>query len=268
LPFTTHIRIDYLLWLGLTAHVFIGLSFALKRREIAHQKNVVKRISRARRDAIIMIGGTLLTILAGTYLDRIPIVSETIERIKRVLPPDQYEVASLRVLHINGMPNPDEPWGLEIDGLVNNPISFSLDEVKALPYVINSSDFHCVTGWTKFSNRWRGVRLSTLVDVVKPLSNASYAVFHAYLGYTTSLPLRDLKREDVVIAYGLDGGNIPPRHGGPLRLVVPHKYGYKSAKWVRRITFVDDNELGYWETRGYSDSANPFTNDRYSRLPT
>jgi hypothetical protein len=268
LPFTTHIWIDYLLWLGLTVHVFIGLRFALKRREIAHQKIVVKRISRARRDAIILIGGALLTILAGNYLDRIPIVSETIDQMKRALPPDQYEVVSLRVLHINGMPNPDEPWGLEIDGLVNNPISFSLDEVKALPYVINSSDFHCVTGWTKFSNRWRGVRLSTLVDVVKPFSNASYAVFHAYLGYTTSLPLRDLKREDVVIAYGLDGGNIPPRHGGPLRLVVPHKYGYKSAKWVRRITFVDDNELGYWETRGYSDSANPFTNDRYSRLPT
>ena len=268
LSFTTHIWIDYLLWLGLTVHVFIGLSFALKRRAIENQRIVVKPVSRARRDAITLIGGALLTILAGTYLDRIPIVSETIEQIKRALPPDQYEVASLRVLHINGMPNPDEPWGLEIDGRVRNPVSFSLDEVKALPSVIHHSDFHCVTGWTKFSNRWKGIRLSTLMDRVKPLSSASYAVFHAYLGYTTSLPLRDLIRDDVVIAYGLDGGEIPPRHGGPLRLVVPHKYGYKSAKWVQRITFVDENELGYWETRGYSDSADPFTNDRYSRVPT
>ena len=267
LPFTTHIWIDFLLWLGLTVHISIGLSFALKRRSIALQRIVVKPVSRARREAITLIGGALLSILAGSYLDKIPRVSETIEQIRRVLPPNQYEVASLRVLHINGIPSPDVPWGLEVDGLVRNPVSVSLDEVKSLPFVTNYSDFHCVTGWTKFSNRWKGVKLSTLMNMVKPLNNASYAVFDSYLGYTTSLPLKDLSRDDVVIAYGLDGGEIPPRHGGPLRLIVPHKYGYKSAKWVRRITFVDENELGYWETRGYSDSADPFTNDRYSRLP-
>jgi hypothetical protein len=268
LPFTTHIWIDYILWLGLTAHVLIGLNFALKRRSIERKKLAVVPVSRARRDAITLIGGALLSILAGSYLDRIPRVSETIEQIRRVLPPDQYEVANLRVLHINGIPDPDSSWGLEVDGLVKNPVSLSLDEVKALPYVINYSDFHCVTGWTKFNNRWKGVSLTKLMDMVKPSINASYAIFNAYLGYTTSLPLRDLRRDDVVIAYGLDGGEIPPRHGGPLRLIVPHKYGYKSAKWVHTITFVDRNELGYWETRGYSDSANPFTNDRYSRLPS
>jgi hypothetical protein len=267
-PFTTHIWIDYLLWLGLTVHVSIGLYSALKRRSITQKRMTVKPVSWARRDAITLIGGAVLSIMAGAYLNGIKRVSETMDLLKGVLPPDQYEVASLRVLHINGIPNPDVPWGLEVDGLVENPVSLSLNEVKALPSVNNSSDFHCVTGWTKFGNEWKGVRLTTLMDMVRPFTKASYAVFDCYMGYSTSLHLRELNREDVVIAYGLDGGEIPPQHGGPLRLVVPHKYGYKSAKWVQKITFLDENELGYWETRGYSDTADPYTNDRYSRRPT
>jgi DMSO/TMAO reductase YedYZ molybdopterin-dependent catalytic subunit len=155
-------------------------------------------------------------------------------------------------------------WTLEVDGLVENPVSMGYGEVRGLPSVVSVSDFHCVTGWTKFGNRWEGVGFRTIMAMVKPLETAGYVLIRCEQGYTTSLLLGDLDREDVLLAYGLDGEDLPGQFGGPLRLVVPHKYGYKSAKWVRGIRFLGENELGYWEQRGYSDTADPFTDDRYS----
>jgi DMSO/TMAO reductase YedYZ molybdopterin-dependent catalytic subunit len=170
----------------------------------------------------------------------------------------------MRVLHVGSVPAFDEEtWTLEVAGLVRNPLTLSYREVRGLPRVISVSDFHCVTGWSKFSNKWEGVTFRTVMNRTKPLEEAKYALISCEHGYSTSLLLEDLVGDDVILAYRLDDQDLPPEHGGPLRLVVPHKYAYKSAKWVRRIEFIEEHELGYWESRGYSDTADPFTNDRY-----
>jgi DMSO/TMAO reductase YedYZ molybdopterin-dependent catalytic subunit len=130
--------------------------------------------------------------------------------------------------------------------------------------VIRTADFHCVTGWTKFENKWEGVSFNYIVELAQLKSSARYATIESLRGYTTSLPVIELSSDDVLLAYRLDDRELPREHGGPLRLVVPQKYGYKSAKWVFRVKFTESQELGYWEKRGYSNTANPFTNDRYS----
>ena len=183
-----------------------------------------------------------------------------------VLPPGQTEVEKLKVLHTGiGIPDFDpEAWRFEVYGQVDNPLTYTLEEFRALPSVIRESDFHCVTGWTKFGNRWEGVPFSHIKDLAQIRPNAKYATIECMSGYTTSLSIPELMHQDVLFAYRLDDTDLPREHGGPLRLVVPHKYAYKSAKWVLKVKFTVDQELGYWEQRGYSNTANPFTNDRYS----
>jgi len=264
-PFSIHIWNDLFLWLAIAIHGSIGLSFWMMRRSKSGPKTGA-RFSASRRQAITMIGSMFLSVLAIMYLDRVSVVSRTIEYVRNVLPPKQYQVSKLRVLNIEPVPSFDEDtWSFEIYGLVRNPMKLSYSELKALPRTTIVSDFHCVTGWTKFDNKWEGVKLSTLMDIAKPLNRAKYALIFTDQPYTTSLPLNDLRRDDVLLAYRLDDTELPTKYGGPLRLVVPHKYGYKSAKWVRGIKFIEEHELGYWEARGYSDTADPFTNDRYSK---
>ncbi len=263
--FALHVRYDILLSVSIVVHSSVGLHFALKRRRAGQRKRKEASVSVARRQAIAVIASAFLSLVAVVYLDRIPRVADAVERLKGILPPGQYEVGRLRPLHIGGVPEFDDLfWTLEVDGLVENPILLRYDEVRALPSVLSVSDFHCVTGWTKFGNRWEGVRFRTIIEMVRPLKAAVYVLIRCEQGYTTSLPLGDLDRENVLLAYYLDGGDLQRQFGGPLRLVVPHKYGYKSAKWVRGIRFLRENELGYWEQRGYSDTADPFTEDRYS----
>ncbi len=265
LPFASHVRFDVFLSVGIVAHSSVGLYFALMRRRADRRVRGEEAVSLARRQAITVMAGAFLSLVAAVYLDRIPRVADAVERVRGVLPPGQYEVGRLRPLHVGGVPGFDEDsWTLEVDGLVENPILLRYDEMRAVPSVVSVSDFHCVTGWTKFGNRWEGVGFRKIMEMVRPLVTAEYVLIRCEQGYTTSLPLGDLDRDDVLLAYGLDGRELPGRFGGPLRLVVPHKYGYKSAKWVRGIRFLGENELGYWEQRGYSDTADPFTEDRYS----
>ena len=126
------------------------------------------------------------------------------------------------------------------------------------------SDFHCVTGWSRFENKWEGIRFSDLAKLLRPKSNVRFATIEADSGYTTSMALAELMEPDVILAYNFEGKPLEPLHGGPLRLVVPKKYAYKSAKWVRRVVFTEEKELGFWEQRGYSDSARPVEEERYS----
>jgi DMSO/TMAO reductase YedYZ molybdopterin-dependent catalytic subunit len=180
------------------------------------------------------------------------------------LPPGQHEVPALQVLHVGSIPGFDPSnWTFEVSGLVETPFTLTYDQLLELPSVDTVSDFHCVTGWSKVDNRWRGVRVQTLLEQADVRSDAGYATFECEGGYITSLPLIDLTGPDVVLAYQLDGLALPPQHGGPLRLVAPQKYGYKSAKWVRRIKVTAEQELGFWEIRGFSNTADPFTDDRY-----
>jgi len=150
-----------------------------------------------------------------------------------------------------------------VEGLVENPVHLSYDEFLRLPKVERVSDFHCVTGWSRLDNRWRGVAFKTIADLVKPLKEARYVTVVCEGDYSTSLLIEELLEPDVLFAYGFEGKPLEPVHGGPLRLVVPKKYAYKSAKWVRKLRFMKDQELGYWEKRGYSNTADPWKEDRY-----
>jgi DMSO/TMAO reductase YedYZ molybdopterin-dependent catalytic subunit len=179
------------------------------------------------------------------------------------LPPGQRAIDGLPVLHVGGVPAFDPAkWDLRIEGEVREPRRFSYEQVRALPPVILTSDFHCVESWSRLDCAWEGVRFSEICDLVSPTERARFVTIGCDGGYTTSLPLADLSEPDVLLAWGLDSETLSLEHGFPLRLVVPHKYAYKSAKWVRWIRFTYEQELGYWEARGYSNSADPWREER------
>ena len=181
------------------------------------------------------------------------------------LPPGQHETNRWPRLDLGVVPHADlARWDLTVDGAVESPRKLSYDEVLRLPPTRVVADFHCVTGWSKLTNEWRGVSIRAIADIVNPIPTARYVTFACDEGYTTSHPLDVLYDNDVLLAYNHDGQPLPAEHGGPLRLVVPKRYAYKSAKWVRRLKFTEKEELGYWEVRGYSNSADPWTEDRYS----
>ena len=181
------------------------------------------------------------------------------------IPPGQHETRGFPVLHVGEAPEFDAAtWRLEVEGLVENPLSLPHEEVRALPRVVSVSDFHCVTGWSRLDARWEGVPFRELIARARPLPQARYATIECDGGYSTSLPLEELIADDVLLAYRLDGQELAPEHGHPLRLVVPAKYAYKAAKWARRVRLTERQELGYWELRRYSNTADPWTQDRYS----
>jgi DMSO/TMAO reductase YedYZ molybdopterin-dependent catalytic subunit len=182
------------------------------------------------------------------------------------IPPNQKITSKLPVLHIGAIPRFNATkWNFLVSGLVKTYLKLTYKEFMALPNIVSISDFHCVTGWSRLDNVWEGVSFKTITDLVRPLDNARYVIFIAEGGYTTSLPLKDLIDDDVLLAYNLDGKPLEPKHGGPLRLVVPKKYAYKSVKWIRKLNFTKNCELGYWEKRGYSNSADPWKEERYKK---
>jgi DMSO/TMAO reductase YedYZ molybdopterin-dependent catalytic subunit len=191
---------------------------------------------------------------------------------KKALPPAQRAIK--RILRwgidhpgiISENPKIDlEKWILTVDGEVENPLRLSWNDFLKLPKVESVSDFHCVEGWSVLNCRWEGVRFKHIVNLVKPKGTAKSVTFECADGYTTSLTLEELVSDDVLLAYKLDGQELEEGLGWPVRLVVPSKYAYKSALWVTRIKFMSKKELGYWETRGYSDTADVWKNDRFAR---
>jgi DMSO/TMAO reductase YedYZ molybdopterin-dependent catalytic subunit len=156
-------------------------------------------------------------------------------------------------------------YTLTIDGEVVNPVTLDWDEILQLPKTVSVSDFHCVEGWSVLNCKWEGVLFKEIVNLAKPKETARFVTFECADGYTTSLTLAELAGDDVLLAYRLDGKPLEEGLGFPLRLVVPSKYAYKSALWVTRIRFTSKKELGFWEKRGYSDTADVWKNDRFSR---
>jgi DMSO/TMAO reductase YedYZ molybdopterin-dependent catalytic subunit len=266
LPYLVHRDNDLYVVVFLSVHMAAGLQFWMVRRRGKVKLAEPEKISLERRESIIAMGGAALGILGALLFNNPSQVGSGISGPKGVLPPGQSEIERLKVLHTGvGIPPFDEEtWRFEVTGLVENPISLNYEEFRALPRVSKIADFHCVTGWTKFDNLWEGVSFQYLKELVKPLENARFVTVEAQRSYTTSLSIPELNHQDVMLAVRLDDMELPREHGGPLRLIVPHKYGYKSAKWVYELRFTEEQELGYWEVRGYSNSANPFTNDRYS----
>ncbi|MGB8780047.1 MAG: molybdopterin-dependent oxidoreductase [Candidatus Bathyarchaeia archaeon] len=156
-------------------------------------------------------------------------------------------------------------YTLEVSGEVEKPVKLRWDEVLKLPKVQSASDFHCVEGWSVLNCKWEGVRFSNVIELIRPKETARFVTFECADGYTTSLSMTELSGEDVLLAYGLDDRPLEEGTGFPLRLVVPDKYGYKSALWVTKIRFTAKKELGYWEKLGYSDTADVWKNDRFAR---
>lgn len=154
---------------------------------------------------------------------------------------------------------------LTIDGEVANPVKLSWEDFLALPSVVSISDFHCVEGWSVLGCKWTGVRISEIEQLVKPLALANSVTFECADSYKTSLYRGELVNEDVLLAYKLNGQPLEEGLGFPVRLVVPDKYAYKSALWVLHLRFTRNKELGFWERRGYSDSADVWANDRFKR---
>ena len=181
------------------------------------------------------------------------------------IPPNQRFTSSFPVLHFGGVPRFDpRTWDFTVEGLVQNPLKLTWQEFQKLPRTISVGDFHCVTGWSRLDNKWEGVTFRTVYDLVNPSTEAKFVTIIAEGKYTTSLSLEDLLDPGVLLAYGFNDKPLAPEHGGPLRLVVPKKYAYKSAKWVRKLRFTMEQELGFWETRGYSNTADPWKEERCS----
>lgn len=157
-----------------------------------------------------------------------------------------------------------EEWKFTVAGAVEEEVTFTWEEFSALPQVTVGTDVHCVTGWSKLDNEWRGVAFRELVQLVRPKAEAQHVMVHCYGGYTTNVPLADLMQEEVLLAHSHNGEPLTPEHGGPLRLVVPHLYFWKSAKWVRGLLFVADERPGFWEQYGYHIRGDPWKEERYS----
>lgn len=181
------------------------------------------------------------------------------------LPPGQKEVKNWPVLDLGVQPDvKPENWRLQVLGLVDNPVALTLPQFRELPQTDITSDIHCVTAWSLYDNRWRGVSSRTLLDLVKPKTAARHIVFHSYDGYTTNVALDAFAADDVLLAHSWNGLPISREHGGPVRIVMPKWYFWKSAKWVTRIVFHEDDKPGFWETRGYHNEGDPWKEQRYS----
>jgi DMSO/TMAO reductase YedYZ molybdopterin-dependent catalytic subunit len=182
------------------------------------------------------------------------------------LPPGQREAKGTPLRQIGAIPKTNlNRWRLEVYGEVEKPTTFSFEELKAKPTIVSVSDFHCVEGWSILDNKWEGAPFKAITEIVKPKENAIYVTFECDDGYTTSLPLSELLEDNVLLAYKLNDKPLPSERGGPLRLIIPSKYAYKSPKWIRKIKFTTKHELGYWESRGYSNTADPWKEQRYTK---
>jgi DMSO/TMAO reductase YedYZ molybdopterin-dependent catalytic subunit len=180
------------------------------------------------------------------------------------LPPGQYLTEKWPVLHAGTVPNTDlATWDFHVSGEAENPISLSWEEFTALPTREVTMDIHCVTRWSRFDARFKGVHWSTIAELVRPKPGAWYVLAHAEQDFTSNVPLSALEDEEALLAYEADGEPLTPEHGWPLRLVIPKRYFWKSAKWLRGIELLDHDEPGFWERLGYHNEADYWKEERY-----
>ena len=180
------------------------------------------------------------------------------------LPPGQYLTEKWPVLHAGSVPDTDlATWDFRIFGEVENPITLSWDELNALPKAENVQDIHCVTRWSRFDAQFGGVHWREVAKLVRPKPSARFVVAHAEQGFTSNVPLEFLEDDNALLATEADGEPLTPEHGWPLRLVIPGKYFWKSAKWLRGIELRATDEPGFWERYGYHNDADPWREERY-----
>lgn len=180
------------------------------------------------------------------------------------VPPGQYVTERFPVLHAGSTPRVDlDSWDFRVEGLVAEPTTFTLDEIKSMPTADKTYDIHCVTKWTKLDTVWHGVEVRELMSRIDLDPAATHVLVTAEHGFTANLPLEDFLRDDNLLAWQFDGEDLELEHGWPLRLVVPHLYFWKSVKWIRGLRFLDHDEPGFWERNGYHMYGDPFREQRY-----
>ncbi|HZF76488.1 MAG TPA: sulfite oxidase-like oxidoreductase [Acetobacteraceae bacterium] len=180
------------------------------------------------------------------------------------LPPGQRLVQDFPVLDLGVQPDvaPDR-FRLRVEGMVAAPVRLTLDEFLALPQAEVVNDIHCVTQWSRYDNRWTGVRVTDLLAMARPKEEARFVSFTCYDGYTTNLSMDDFARPENLFAHAWEGAPLERQHGGPVRLVVPHLYFWKSPKWITRVELLRDDRPGFWEVRGYHNRGDPWGEERY-----
>ena len=182
------------------------------------------------------------------------------------LPPGQILTQKWPVLHYGTVPHVDPTaWTLAVTGLVDAPFTLGWDELQALPQAETLCDIHCVTRWSRYDNVFAGVPVRTLVERARPRPEVTHVLVHAEHGFTTNLPLDDFLAPGNLLALRHNGRDLDPEHGGPVRLVVPHLYFWKSAKWVRGFEFMEGDYPGFWEQNGYHMRGEPWAEERYGR---
>ena len=192
--------------------------------------------------------------------------SEPDPAIAARVPPGQYITPKWPVLHYGSVPNvPKDKWRLRVFGLIGKePFTLSFADLLALPQTTITEDIHCVTTWTRLDAQFQGVQFEVIAAMAEPLPEATHVMIHGEHNYTTNLALADLLRPNVLVAHQADGKDLEPDHGGPVRLVVPHLYFWKSAKWINGIEFMDHDKAGFWESYGYHMRGDPWAEERYS----
>ena len=186
-------------------------------------------------------------------------------RLEPRLPPGQILTDKWPVLHHGAVPRIDiARWDFRVFGLVATPKRWTWEEFRKLPRIEAVSDVHCVTRWSRYDNRWQGVAVREVLDAAGVDPRARFAIAHAEHGFTSNLPLSELLHDDVLLADTHDGVPLTPEHGWPLRLVVPRRYFWKSAKWIRGLELLADDRPGFWEQNGYHNEADPWKEERFS----
>jgi len=181
------------------------------------------------------------------------------------LPPGQHLTRDWPTLDLGLTPNISrERWRLDVYGAVEHPIFWDFAQFTAQPQANLTSDIHCVTTWSRYDNAFEGLSTRDLLMACQPRDEARFVVLHSHDGYTTNLALEDFAAEDALLAHSWSGKPLEQEHGGPVRLVVPHLYFWKSAKWLQSIEFLEKDKPGYWEVRGYHNKGDPWKEERYS----
>lgn len=222
-----------------------------------------------RRDFMAAAGGTLVSIgLPGVFVKLMDSENRALAADLRPdgrlrIPPGQHAVKALPNMGGTRATTPPTEWKLKIGGEVQNPRTLEMADLLTLKQIDLTCDVHCVTGWTLLDSRWRGVPLTAVMELVKVKASARFVIFEAVGDYSTNIPLSEARKDNVILAHGYAGNNLPRVHGAPLRSLVPDLYFYKSAKWLKAIRFVRVDEPGYYESGGYSNSADPWKEERF-----
>ena len=223
----------------------------------------------SRRVFLAKAGGSLVSIsLPGVFVklvsrENVALAAQIRPDGRPRIPPGQQAVKRLYDMGgIQGRADPQD-WQLRIQGEVGKPTTLNFQQLIQLKQIELTSDVHCVTGWTLLDSEWSGVRLSTIMDLVELREDARFVIFEAAAGYTSNIPLVEARKNNVILAHSFFGKSLPIPHGAPVRALVPDRYFYKSAKWLQGIKFTAQDEPGYWERRGYSNSADPWKEERF-----